>query len=899
MRIGIFFGGKSREREISFAGGRTVYDLLDKSLFTPVPLFVDSLGNIILLDWQYLYKGSIRDFYPPVKSLSHDQYGFQIYAESLNPDLEKQAELISGIGKAVSPQELKSLIDFAFLALHGSFGEDGTIQGMLDFYEIPYSGSGILPSAIGIDKRVQKDLMEKMNVLAARSFSIFRENWINNTAAKAAFYHKAQAEFQLPIVIKSSTQGSSIGVSILKQWDEAEFYKIIDQSFFIRTITRHEWEVLDHEAKIFFTQQLCDIYEGTGVPFLTESKEILYHHSDVYEFLLSSFEEGAESIRFESLQSEPAVLIEEFIEGKEFSCIVVEGEHGEAIALPPTEIIKSGSIFDYRAKYLPGIARKVTPINLPEDVVNHISASCETLYKLLHFDVYARIDGLVKADGSIYLNDPNTTSGMLPSSFFFHQAAEIGLSPSQFLTFIIHKSLQKRRATSHQYFKLSKSIDALDIALDRKQSADTGKMTVAVILGGYSTERHISVESGRNIYEKLSSSGKYNTIPVFLGNHADEMDFYTLPLNLLLKDNADDIAEKCRHYHSSPIIDKIIEKAAYITWRFSSANYEFKPKKLSLDEIAIMADFVFIGLHGRPGEDGTLQKLLQEKGIPYNGSGTASSATTIDKYLTNEILRSNGFLIPDHYLVKKEAWIHDKEALLLDIEKNISYPLIAKPSDDGCSSAVKKIRNRQELTFFTEAMFRNTEELDTTLRNKLELKHSEEFPFKNYFVVEELINANGADHFLEVTGGMLSSYDEKGAIQYEIFEPSEALAQKGILSLEEKFLAGEGQNITPARFSTDENGNKSISEQVRSTLEKAAYLLNIEGYARIDAFVRIFPGNKTETIFIEVNSLPGLTPATCIFHQAAINGYKPFEFLDHIIQYGIAKNQKHEYHSAT
>ncbi|MFQ3576802.1 MAG: hypothetical protein SNJ77_10245, partial [Cytophagales bacterium] len=60
MKVGIFFGGQSREREVSFAGGRTVYDNLDKTLFEPIPVFVDSLGRFVLLEWQFLYKGSIR-----------------------------------------------------------------------------------------------------------------------------------------------------------------------------------------------------------------------------------------------------------------------------------------------------------------------------------------------------------------------------------------------------------------------------------------------------------------------------------------------------------------------------------------------------------------------------------------------------------------------------------------------------------------------------------------------------------------------------------------------------------------------------------------------------------------------------------------------------------------------
>lgn len=72
---------------------------------------------------------------------------------------------------------------------------------------------------------------------------------------------------------------------------------------------------------------------------------------------------------------------------------------------------------------------------------------------------------------------------------------------------------------------------------------------------------------------------------------------------------------------------------------------------------------------------------------------------------------------------------------------------------------------------------------------------------------------------------------------------------------------------------------------------RAARLLNIEGYARIDAFVRITNDNKVEVIFIEVNSLPGMTPATCIFHQAAINQYKPYEFIEKILEFGFKRNQ--------
>jgi D-alanine-D-alanine ligase len=119
-----------------------------------------------------------------------------------------------------------------------------------------------------------------------------------------------------------------------------------------------------------------------------------------------------------------------------------------------------------------------------------------------------------------------------------------------------------------------------------------------------------------------------------------------------------------------------------------------------------------------------------------------------------------------------------------------------------------------------------------------------------------------------------------------MFEPSESLAEGEVLSLEEKFLAGEGLNITPARYTDNKADSERVSAFVKKELERAARILNVEGYCRIDAFVKIYDLNRIEVYIIEINSLPGMTPATCIFHQCAINGYKPYEFIDKILAYG-------------
>jgi D-alanine-D-alanine ligase len=899
LKVGIFFGGQSREREISFAGGRTVYDNLNKELFTPVPIFVDSLGQFILLDWQFMYKGTIRDFYPSVQSISQagaaaDSF-FQIYVESLGEYAQfNGAKIASEVGRLVQPSEFNELFDFAFLALHGPYGEDGAIQGLLEWYVIPYSGSGILPSAIGISKLAQDKLMKAAGFKRPLSATLSRNIWLD--AQHSAINQHLSLYRQLlgwPLVIKAPAQGSSIGITILHESDEASFTAAINKAFFIQTISKLEWTGFSDDQKNHWVRTLSDIREGVGLPVEVHQShrklKTVYHPAELLHYLNTSKWSG--TLQLHAQDAENEIIIEQFIKGREFSCIVIEDEMGQAIALPPTEIVKRQELFDYRSKYLPGMSRKLTPINVANEYINAIMEQCVELYKALQFNVYARIDGFITEEGAIFLNDPNTTSGMMPSSFFFHQAAEIGLNPSQFLSYIISTSINARIANGKKINKLIRQSERLDKDIEALTGNATPKQKIAVIMGGFSSERHISVESGRNIYEKLSSSTNYHPIPVFLTGSEAEHELYILPVNMMLKDNADDIRDKAKgKYKVHKVIEEVREKAASITQKYVTHQIA-KPEKTSYKKLKSMVDGVFIALHGRPGEDGAVQKELEKLGIPYNGSGVASSQTTINKYETNEILRRYGILVANHRLVNAEEWNANTKQVIVEIEKEFAYPFITKPHDDGCSSAVKKIKNQEELIAFAELMFRDSQALMPKQSLTLNLKENEEFPKKAHFLIEDLISKEKADHFLEVTGGMLTQLQANGSRRYEMFEASEALASGEVLSLEEKFLAGEGQNITPARYSPKPDLQKKYSLQVKATLQKVCEVLDVEGYCRIDAFVRIYTQEqRAETVIIEVNSLPGMTPATAIFHQAAINGYRPYDFIDKILQYSFAKS---------
>jgi len=260
----------------------------------------------------------------------------------------------------------------------------------------------------------------------------------------------------------------------------------------------------------------------------------------------------------------------------------------------------------------------------------------------------------------------------------------------------------------------------------------------------------------------------------------------------------------------------------------------------------------------------------------------------MQKFATNEVLQQGGLLIPAHRLIARADYAHAATDALSGAETQLGYPMIAKPADEGCSSAVKKIRNRTQLEAYARAMLRAEGSIGAAEAEVLSVGPTDAFPAKENVLLEQLVSAEGA-RLTEVTVGVLTARGPDGRLAYTALEPSETLAAGEVLSLEEKFLAGEGQNITPARFSRKPEEQTRVSGIVREQIARAAQLLGIEGYARIDAFVRQYDDGRVEVVFIEANSLPALTPATCLFHQAALAGYTPLGLLERLMAEGIAR----------
>jgi len=332
----------SSEREVSLNSGRNVYDNLDTEFFQGVPLFMDAAAGIWEIPWQLVSQNTTVDM----------------------------GERLAVEARRIPYEEIKGRIDFAFISLHGKYGDDGCIQGLLELLGIPYTGPGVLASALGMDKHIQQKILAAAGIAVPASMAVHEEEW---RRAPVAVTEKLLQNFELPFFIKPVREGSSVGVG-----------KIAAAGDIARTLE-------------------------------------------------------------EAFRWDRVALAEEFLAGTEFSAIILE-QDGEIKPLDLTEIHPQSDFYTYDDKYMPGRCRKFTPPkNIPPEVAARIKEEARRAFEVLGFRSYGRIDGFYLPDGRILITDPNSSSGMAPSSFFFEQAASAGMLPSMIITTLIENALAIHR----------------------------------------------------------------------------------------------------------------------------------------------------------------------------------------------------------------------------------------------------------------------------------------------------------------------------------------------------------------------------------------------------------------------------------------------------------------------
>lgn len=575
MRIGIFFGGVSREREISFLGGKTALENIDKSLFSPVAVFVDGKGNFILINEDLIYRPEIRDFYPP-QAFTTD--AFKVYSESLDLSQADEDRMIATVGKRIYPHQFSEYFDCAFIAMHGPGCEDGTIQGLLEWHGMPYTGPDIMSSGISMDKIYQNYLIDKTVGLDKKTSVLTKDQF--NRGNHAELFAQLKADLGLPFVVKAPHQGSSIGVSFVKEDSLDVFEKAVKQCLFIAEISADEWKNKSDEDKTDYLQKTANLDEGIAFP-LEFRGEIIYHPSVLWKRLDTYFSMNADKAVLTSTDTEDAVLFEAFVSGQEFSCGVIQDFDGKALALPPTEIVKLDEdviVFDFKTKYKKSTTRKNIPINTELANNQKVQQMVRDCFTALKFGVCTRIDGFLTPDGRVLLHDPNTIPGMSPASLIFKQMAEIGLNVTDAITYFVRNSLRERIRAGKKAVQFRKLLNELDLAIRKKNAHKHERDRVVVVFGG-NEDAEDSYQLAKKAFSQLSASGDYVPVCVYVSAAGEK---FVLPINMMFKESIADL-EVLLHSPVHPLIQSTRQNAEILT-KFFTGEVVPAPRQIEVIE---------------------------------------------------------------------------------------------------------------------------------------------------------------------------------------------------------------------------------------------------------------------------------------------------------------------------
>ena len=598
-----------------------------------------------------------------------------------------------------------------------------------------------------------------------------------------------------------------------------------------------------------------------------------------------------------SKRMDTRVVVEPFCEGTEFTVIILQNRFGMPVAVLPTEIetdYQNHQVFDFRKKYLP--TPHVTyhcPPRFDNATIERIQVQAEQLFTVLGMRDFARFDGWLMPDGKLWFSDFNPISGMEQNSFLFQQAARIGMSHRDLLRFIVNNGCQRHGiqfpTSAHPLFPLKTK----DYRL---------KTPIHILFGGNTSERQVSLMSGTNAWLKLRDSKKYEPHPFLLDT---ESHVWEIPYALTLNHTVEEIMENCKNAaEGNERLHFLIEKVRLRLALKSSDMTEpfFLPQKMSLSTFIKNAPFVFIGLHGGIGEDGTLQGMLTKAKVKFNGPDQTCSQICMDKHLTAQKLQGlerEGIFTPRQQIHSLKT-LHTLRGHELDrFWKNLTRALdskhpIVKPQADGCSSGVIRLHTARDLQKYVAFAHSGAPQIQPhTLTHQIGIVEMPTTPMQqllfetfietdNIRVIGNRLKWKRKYGWIEVTTGVIEQNSRLHALS-----PSLTVAQGHVLSVEEKFQGGTGINITPP----PEIMVKPIAlAKAKKSLEKIAKTLNIRGYSRIDTFLHVDTG---DLIVIEVNTTPALTPSTVLFHQALV---EPTPLPPRALLETLIENKEHSKH---
>ncbi len=242
LRIGVIYGGRSGEHEVSLASAASVIANLDSARYDVLPLYIERSGRWIIpeqLPTTTVAGEVIAHARDVAEHAVTDREAAVLPAEPSRPTVLG----IDHRGAEISPDATSTAIvrgwnvDVVFPVLHGPFGEDGTIQGLLELADVPYVGAGVLASAVGMDKAIQKLVFEARQLPVVDYVAITRREW---EAQPAQVETELRRRLPFPVFVKPANLGSSVGIS--KAADPGEL------SMAMKKAARHDRKIVVEAA---------------------------------------------------------------------------------------------------------------------------------------------------------------------------------------------------------------------------------------------------------------------------------------------------------------------------------------------------------------------------------------------------------------------------------------------------------------------------------------------------------------------------------------------------------------------------------------------------------------------------------------------------------------------------
>jgi D-alanine-D-alanine ligase len=383
IRVGILFGGRSGEHEISLLSAASVFNAIDKNKYEVVPIGITKEGRwVTAADAERLLQGKFQDHKHLRAGDPEATPGAAVLAKGeavvVPPEPQKHGSLTpfetDASSRALTRRATDRAIDVdvIFPVLHGTFGEDGTIQGLLELADLPYVGAGVLGSAAGMDKDIMKALFRAAGLPIVKHVTLLRSEWETNAKKVEKF---VGSKLRYPVFVKPANLGSSVGIS--KAHDRKELGPAIE-------------EAAKFDRKIVIEQ-------GVG---------------------------GRKH------------------KAREIECSVLGNDNAEASL--PGEIVPSTEFYDYNAKYLDEGSQLIIPAKLSKGETKQVQRLAIAAFKAVDCSGLARVDFLIEPKSrKIYLNEINTMPGFTAISMYPKLWAASGVSYSDLIGRLIQLGLDR------------------------------------------------------------------------------------------------------------------------------------------------------------------------------------------------------------------------------------------------------------------------------------------------------------------------------------------------------------------------------------------------------------------------------------------------------------------------